>query len=107
MDPPDAATAATAFSKAARVRMVLGRRPASRACQASAPSPSAAAALPGWVAGTELNPTGDRPRASIIIDIVFAVYWPPQAPGPGQATASSSPSSAPDISPAACSPTAS
>ncbi len=37
--------------------------------------------------------------------MVFAVYWPPQAPLPGQAESSSSRSWAADIRPAACAPT--
>ncbi len=42
------------------------------------------------MAGTLLNPMGDRPIISITVDIVFAVYWPPHAPAPGHATFSSS-----------------
>jgi hypothetical protein len=41
------------------------------------------------------------------VAIVFAVYWPPQAPAPGEATASSSASSSSVMSPAAWLPTAS
>ena len=47
------------------------------------------------------------PRTSKAIAIVLAVNWPPQAPAPGLATASSSASSSSVILPAACAPTAS
>src|SRR5207245_3931499 len=57
--------------------------------------------------GIELKPTGERPITSINIDIVFAVYWPPHAPAPGHATASSSARSASEIFPAAAAPMAS
>ena len=40
------------------------------------------------------------------IAMVLAVNWPPHAPAPGQATASSSFSSSSVILPAACAPTA-
>ena len=33
---------------------------------------------------------GERPIISITVDIVLAVYWPPQAPAPGHAASSSS-----------------
>ena len=38
--------------------------------------------------------------SSITIDIVLAVYWPPQAPGPGQAAFSTSYNSSRVIVPA-------
>ena len=43
----------------------------------------------------------------MVIDMVLAVYWPPHAPGPGQATVSSSSRSARLIRPAATAPIAS
>ena len=61
----------------------------------------------GSIAGIELKPTGDSPITSMTIDIVLAVYWPPHAPAPGQATASSSARSASLILPAAAAPIAS
>ena len=71
------------------------------------PIRSAARCFSGSVAGMELKPTGDRPMTSNIIDIVFAVYWPPHAPAPGHATSSSSCRSASVILPAAAAPIAS
>ena len=68
---------------------------------------SAARCLAGSIAGIELKPTGDRPMTSMTIDIVFAVYWPPHAPAPGHATASSSARSSSVIFPAAAAPMAS
>ena len=44
------------------------------------------------------------PRNSSAVAIVFAVNWPPHAPAAGQATDSSSCSSAALIFPAACAP---
>ena len=44
--------------------------------------------LAGSSAGMPLRPAGDRPRNSMTIDIVFAVYWPPHAPAPGHAALS-------------------
>ncbi len=46
-------------------------------------------------------PAGDRPMNSRMVDIVFAVNWPPHAPAPGQATDSSSCSSSAVMWPAA------
>src|SRR5207249_2643091 len=47
------------------------------------------------------------PRASIALAIVFAVYIPPQEPGPGMAQVSTSCRPASEIFPAACWPMAS
>ena len=44
----------------------------------------------GSTAGTDAVCIGERPRNSMTVAIVLAVYWPPQAPGPGQATSSRS-----------------
>ena len=38
----------------------------------------------GSRAGTLLKPIGERPINSITVDMVLAVYWPPQAPAPGR-----------------------
>jgi hypothetical protein len=51
-------------------------------------------------------PTGESPSTSSARAMVLAVYWPPQAPLPGQAAPSSSASFAADIRPAAWAPTA-
>ena len=61
----------------------------------------------GSMAGIELKPTGEMPSTSSTIDIVLAVYWPPQAPAPGQATASISRRSFSLILPAETAPMAS
>ena len=107
VEPPEAATAAVAFSKARRVRISEGRRSASSTRIASRPISSEAGRLAGSMAGMELKPTGEMPRSSSTIDIVLAVYWPPQAPAPGQATASSSRRSASLMRPAETAPMAS
>ena len=98
---------AFALSKARRVRILEGRRSASSTSSASGPIRSAAGCFEGSICGMELKPTGERPITSMTMDIVFAVYWPPHAPAPGHATASSSASSASEIFPAAAAPIAS
>ena len=62
--------------------------------------------MASW-AGTRLGPIGLMPSTSNAIAIVFAVYWPPQAPTPGLAAASMSARSWSVILPAACAPIAS
>ncbi len=71
------------------------------------PAWRAASSLAGSSAGMPLRPAGDRPMNSRTVDIVLAVYWPPQAPGPGQATFSTSYSSSRVILPARYAPMAS
>ncbi len=53
------------------------------------------------------RPAGERPRNSSAIDIVLAVNWPPQAPGPGHDRLSTSYSSSSVILPARYAPIAS
>ena len=67
----------------------------------------AAASLAGSSAGMPLSPAGESPMNSRTMLMVFAVYWPPQAPGPGQATFSTSYSSSSVILPARYAPIAS
>ncbi len=86
VDPPEPATAAIAFSNASRVRICEGRVSSRTTVITISPAARAAAALEGCVAGIPESPRGLIPRKSITIAIVFAVYWPPQAPAPGQAT---------------------
>ena len=50
----------------------------------SSPQRRAASSLAGSSAGIPLRPAGERPMNSMTVLIVFAVYWPPQAPAPGQ-----------------------
>jgi hypothetical protein len=73
----------------------------------SSPVVRAALSLAGSSAGMPLSPAGERPMNSRTVDIVFAVYCPPQAPGPGHATCSMSYSSSSVILPARYAPIAS
>jgi hypothetical protein len=52
------------------------------------------------MAGTLLNPTGEIPINSMIVDMVLAVNCPPHAPAPGQAKFSTSINSCSSIFPA-------
>ena len=105
VEPPEATAAAVALANARRVRMPLAAAALSAAMMSS-PASCATRGLASSAAGTLLYPSGDSPSTSITIDIVLAVYWPP-APGPGQATRSSSSRSARLIRPAATAPIAS
>ena len=96
-----AATAATAFSSASRVTMRRGRRSVRTSSIASSPARRAASAFSASIAGTPLARIGDTPSNSHTVAIVFAVNWPPQAPGPGQAASSRAPSCASVSRPAA------
>ena len=58
-------------------------------------------------AGSDAEPGSERPIASPMLDIVFAVNMPPHAPGPGQAAISMARSPASSSSPIWCRPTAS
>ena len=107
VEPPVAATDVIAFSKAARVRIFDGVRPSARRCMTSRPAARATAAFAGSVAGTSFAPIGEIPRNVSAVAIVFAVNWPPHAPAPGQAPASTSHSPASESFPAECAPTAS
>ncbi len=102
--PPVADTDATAFSRAFRVTMSAGRMSWRTRVMTSSPARRAAASLAGSSAGIPLSPAGDRPRNSSTVAIVLAVNWPPQAPAPGQAAASSSYSSSSVIRPALYAP---
>ena len=101
VDPPVAATDAAAFSIASRVTICDGRTSSRTSCMTSRPHSSAASPLPRLSAGMPFRPAGLMPRNSSAVDIVLAVYWPPQAPAPGQATDSTSCSSSASILPAA------
>ncbi len=74
---------------------------------ASRPQASATSPLAASSAGTIALAPGEMPSTSKAMAIVFAVNWPPQAPGPGEAWSSRSSSSSSDMSPAAWAPTAS
>ena len=107
VEPPVAAIDAAALSRAARVTICDGLTSARTSSMASLPESYAASSFVLSAAGIPFIPAGEMPRNSSAVDIVFAVNCPPQAPAPGQATDSSSCTSAGDIVPAACAPTAS
>jgi hypothetical protein len=107
VEPPLIATAAIAFSSASRVMMWLGRWPRASTSITSFPVANATSALRASCAGTPESRIGEMPITSKAIAIVLAVNWPPQAPGPGEATSSSATSSSSVIRPAAWAPTAS
>ena len=107
VEPPVAATAAIALSRASRVTMRRGRRSFRTRSMTSAPARRQASPFSASIAGTPLALIGETPSSSQTVAIVFAVNCPPQAPGPGQAASSSARSRSPLIRPAACAPTAS
>jgi hypothetical protein len=107
VEPPDAATAAMAFSSPSLVIMRSGVRPSSSASTTSRPQRSATSPFLPSSAGTIELPMGEIPSTSKAMAMVFAVNWPPHAPAPGEALPSNSDSSSSDMSPAACEPTAS
>ena len=107
VEPPVAATPAMAFSTAARVTIRRGRRSFRTSSITSWPARRATSSFSATIAGTPFALSGDTPSSSHTIDMVFAVNWPPHAPGPGQALFSRAPSCASVSFPAACAPTAS
>ncbi len=104
VEPPVAATDATAFSNDSLVTNDRGVRFSRTTRTASRPSSYAASSFARCIAGMPFVPNGDSPRKSRIVDIVLAVNWPPHAPAPGHATDSSSCRSASLSLPAACAP---
>ena len=107
VEPPVAATDATAFSKDSFVTSDRGVTSSRTSCTARRPSSYAASSFARCIAGMPLVPKGESPRKSRIVDIVLAVNCPPHAPAPGHATDSSSCSSASVSFPAAWVPIAS
>ena len=107
VEPPVAATLAIPFSSASRVTIDEGRTSRRTRSITSSPVRRAAASLAGSSAGIPLRPDGERPMNSMTVLIVLAVYWPPQAPAPGQAAFSISWSSSSVILPARYAPIAS
>ena len=99
-----AATEATAFSNDSLVTSERGVTSSRTSCTARRPSSYAASSFARCIAGMPFVPNGERPRKSMIIAMVLAVNWPPQAPAPGHATDSSSSRSASDSFPAAWAP---
>ncbi len=107
VEPPVAATAAMPFSIARRSRIADGRTSRRTRSIASSPQRRAAASLARSSAGIPLRPAGESPMNSSTMLIVFAVYWPPHAPAPGQAALSISYSSSSVMEPARYAPIAS
>mmetsp|Transcript_29597 Transcript_29597/g.28325 ORF Transcript_29597/g.28325 Transcript_29597/m.28325 type:complete len:202 (-) Transcript_29597:688-1293(-) len=82
--PPRTITIVIAFSKAFLVIISLGLRSISKRVKMASPASLHSAVLRGSSAGVEEEKGRAIPIASIAVAIVFAVYMPPQAPGPGQ-----------------------
>ena len=101
VEPPLAATLAMVFSMDLRVMICEGRRLARTASINMWPASRVAASLSGEVAGTPESWMGEMPRISPLMAMVLAVNWPPHAPAPGQALASSASSPASSMRPAA------
>ena len=105
VDPPEAQTAAMAFSM--RLARDDLRRTDAFAGEVHDDAAGLAArprAFSADMAGTPEIIMGEMPRNSPAMAMVLAVNWPPQAPGPGQAAASSCSSCSSLILPAACAP---
>ena len=100
VEPPVAATPATALSMEWRVTKLRGRTSRRTRSITSSPHWRAASSLAGSSAGMPLSPAGERPMNSRHMLMVLAVNWPPQAPAPGQAADSMSYSSCALILPA-------
>ena len=104
VEPPLAATLAIVFSSDLRVMICEGLRLARTASINMWPALRVAASFSGEVAGTPESSMGEMPRISPLMAMVLAVNWPPHAPAPGQAFASSASSPASSMRPAAKEP---
>ena len=107
VEPPLAATQRMAFSNASRVAIVRGRTSSITRRAARLPARSRPRACRAMRGRDVVGAGGLRPRNSIAVLIVLAVNWPPQAPAPGQAVASTAAARRRRCVPAACAPTAS
>ena len=87
--------------------MSRGRMRLSIRCITARPDSTAKRSRSSYGAGEPAEPGKARPIASLTVAMVLAVNCPPQAPADGQATHSNSCSSASDMVPALCWPTAS
>mmetsp|Transcript_65180 Transcript_65180/g.79774 ORF Transcript_65180/g.79774 Transcript_65180/m.79774 type:complete len:207 (-) Transcript_65180:459-1079(-) len=85
VDPPKAFTMTMAFSKDFFVRMSEGRRFLSSMPFTHFATRWHSARFSGDAAGEELEYGRDKPKASVAVAMVLAVYIPPHAPGPGHA----------------------
>ena len=100
VEPPVAMTIVIAFSNAFRVMMSRGLISRSMRCSSAGPTAAHSAAFSGANAGDDEEYGSDMPRVSMALDIVFAVYIPPHAPGPGQELRTMSARSSSPIAPA-------
>ena len=107
VEPPSAEVTAIAFSNASLVMIIRGVMPRRIMFTTASPARRASSSRRLSIAGGEAVPGSDMPIASAIELIVLAVNMPPQAPSPGQALRSISPSSSSVIVPIAHAPTAS
>ncbi len=110
MEPPVAAMPAMALRSARRSRNVRADGPPLAASETAEAAAARSAAAPfSSVASAAISPSpmGEMPRQSRATAIVFAVKWPAQVPGPGQASRSSSSSSSRVAEPRSKAPTAS
>ena len=107
VDPPNAITTAIAFSKAALVIISLGFISSVIKCIIASPALNESSNLLDEIASCAELLGKLIPKASMAEAIVFAVYIPPQDPGPGIAEDSISKSSMSDNEPSECFPTAS
>ena len=107
MEPPKAITIAIAFSKASLVIISLGFKSRSIKLLTAFPASSESCSFTFEVASCAELFGKLMPIASIADAIVFAVYMPPQEPGPGIELDSMSNNSMSEISPSESFPTAS
>ena len=107
VEPPVATIDAAAFSIASQRDDLRGADVAADEIHHDPAALRGSGVLVGESAGMAFSPDGLIPRNSRIVDIVFAVNCPPQAPAPGHATDSSSCRSAAQILPTAWPPIAS
>ena len=107
VEPSRAMVTVIAFSKASRLKISEGLMP--RSISRTTASPAARQSFRFWsdTASWADELGSDKPRASMADAMVFAVYMPPQEPGPGIDVASMSLSAISDKFPAAYWPTAS
>ena len=96
-----------AFSNASRQRMSEGLMPRSMRRATAVPAAWLSRRLWSLSAFCAEEFGSERPSASMAEAIVFAVYMPPQEPGPGMAVCSTSSSCASLMASAARAPTAS
>ena len=108
MDPPLAAMPVIAFSSARRSRKARAEAPPGARAAATAPARAASSSRrASSSAATIVVPGSASPSSSSARPIVFAVKWPAQVPGPGQAARSRVSSSSRDMRPWRVAPTAS